>query len=143
MQNTAKTILKEKSIKITKGRIAVLCELMHSAEPLSCEKLFLRVNRAGSDINLSTVYRITASLVKSAVINAVSLSGTEKTLYEYSPNVHRHMLVCIGCSRILPLENCPLRTYVKDVEGKTGFTVKGHNLDLYGYCPDCAQKDRE
>lgn len=137
MENKAKQLLKSKSIKVTRGRVNILSILLAAERPQSCEDIYRDLLKLGADINLSTVYRTVAGLVQNSLINAVNLPGMDKTLYEYSPHPHRHHLVCVGCNTILPLNGCPLKDFQQQVESKTGFKIKGHNLDLYGYCPSC------
>ena len=68
----------------------------------------------------------------------LNLPDYNKSLYEYNHNEHRHHMICIKCHKMQPVTGCPLEEYEKLIESKFDFTVKGHNLEVYGYCNGCA-----
>ena len=57
--------------------------------------------------------------------------------YETPGAVHGHYLICTGCSRKVRIEECPLSELSRKLEQETGLSVRGHNLQLYGLCPEC------
>jgi Fur family ferric uptake transcriptional regulator len=52
-------------------------------------------------------------------------------------NEHCHHLICIGCTKIVKIEDCPFKELEKTLHNRTDFDVTGHKLEVYGYCPDC------
>ena len=40
---------------------------------------------------------------------------------------------------MIPMENCPMESFIPKIKDKE-FQVTGHNLEVYGYCKDCAAK---
>ena len=89
---------------------------------------------------LSTVYRILDVLTSNNMLQKLNITGG-KSLYEYNRMVHRHHLLCLGCKKILAIGSCPLGDFEKDLAKKTDFSIEGHKLDIYGYCPECRKND--
>ncbi|WKY44673.1 transcriptional repressor [Eubacteriaceae bacterium ES2] len=133
--------LKAKGLKQTRHRLAILSLLKKAEHPLSADEIYLQLKN--ESINLSTVYRNLELLGDNDLILKLNLSGDSRTVYEYNSPVHRHYLVCLGCKKILPIEHCPLSGYEERLASETGYSIVGHKLDVYGYCPACQQKDKK
>ena len=60
-------------------------------------------------------------------------------LYQLRDSRHRHYLICTRCGSSVPIPGCPLEGLERSLGAKTGFAITGHNLELYGLCPQCAK----
>jgi Fur family ferric uptake transcriptional regulator len=136
-------ILKRSGLKNTKHRIAILKALEQSEQPISADQLFVALQTEKVQANLSTVYRTLETLCDKSLVTKVSIAQGDKKLYELNRMVHKHYLVCLGCKRFLAIEHCPLEDYEKTLAEKTDFSIVGHKLNVFGYCPECRQKERE
>ncbi|KNZ42069.1 Fur family transcriptional regulator [Acetobacterium bakii] len=132
--------LKEKGLKSTKHRMAILDILVKKDHPISAEQIFFEIQEMDVAINLSTVYRNLEVLVEKSMVTKLTLSGDNRSVYEYNRMVHRHYLICLGCKKILAIEHCPIKKYEQQIESETDYKIVGHKLDLYGYCPECREK---
>jgi Fur family ferric uptake transcriptional regulator len=132
--------LQQSGLKCTRQRRAVLEILEQADQPVSAEQVFMALRENAIPASLSTVYRILDTLSDKALILRLDIAGDNRSLYEYNRMVHKHYLVCVGCRKIFPIENCPLGVYEEALERQTHFAIIGHRLDIYGYCPDCQQK---
>jgi len=133
--------LEQKGLRKTKRRSAVLSILEESQQPLSAEEIFMELKERQMPTNLSTVYRILDVLTSNNILQRLNITGG-KSLYEYNRMVHRHHLLCLGCKKIIPIGGCPLGDFEKDLAKKTDFSIEGHKLDIYGYCPACKGKTK-
>lgn len=128
-------------LKNTRHRKAILDVLKLCGRPLTTEEIYNEMKDNDISVNMSTVYRALKSLSDKNLITKLVLSNETKTLYEINKKKHCHYLICLGCKKIVPIERCALdKGYEKDLKKETGFTVVGHNLEIYGYCPDCEPK---
>ncbi|HHU05973.1 MAG TPA: transcriptional repressor [Clostridiales bacterium] len=132
--------LAQKGLRRTRHRAAVLSILEQSQQPLSAEEIFMELKAREMPANLSTVYRILDVLTSNNMLQKLNITGG-KSLYEYNRMVHRHHLLCLGCKKILAIGSCPLGDFEKDLAKKTDFSIEGHKLDIYGYCPECRKND--
>lgn len=128
---------KKSGLKSTKSRKAILDLLVKVNQPMAAEQIFLALKNDNISVNLSTVYRTLESLENIDLVSKISIMGDDRMLFEYNKMGHRHYLVCIGCKKIVTLQNCPLGSYEKDLEDETDFAILGHKLYLYGYCSEC------
>lgn len=142
-KDSYKDLLKTGNLKSTKHRTALLETLESSSLPLTAEDLFIRLREKNVSISLSTVYRILETLVDKGFVIRSQLANENKALYEVSRNEHHHHLHCVKCRRIFPVEGCPLKEYEQLLEEQFGFTVKGHNLEVFGYCEKCKESEEE
>lgn len=128
-------------MKKTRQRMCV-CSALEGAElPLSAAELYQRVSRSGTEISLSTVYRILEYLVKEGAAVRTALPESDTAVYALNRRQHTHYAICLGCHKIIELENCPMEHYVPQLS-ESEFHVLGHRLELYGYCKDCAADRR-
>ena len=142
MKKELEPVLLQSGLKKTKHRLAVLNILEASPQPITAEQLFSKLTESGISINLSTVYRALESLSEKNLVIKHNILGNSRALFEYNRSGHRHYLICLGCKKFLPLDHCPLEEYEHSVAKETDYTIAGHTLDIYGYCPECSKKDR-
>ncbi|AFA48021.1 Fur family transcriptional regulator [Acetobacterium woodii] len=133
--------LKKKGLKSTKHRMAILDILVKKDHPIAAEQIFLEMQKMAISINLSTVYRNLEVLAEKNLVTKLALSGDDRYVYEYNRMIHRHYLICLGCKKILALEDCPIKGYEQQIESETDYQIVGHKLDLYGYCPSCRKNN--
>ena len=132
--------LKRSGLKNTKSRTTILYILEQKKQPISAEDVFLELKRNGISVNLSTVYRTLEALADKELVIKLNITGDSRALFEYNHMVHKHYLVCLGCKKIISINNCPLKNYEEVLEKETDYKIIGHKLDIYGYCPECRDK---
>ncbi|MPM55173.1 Transcriptional regulator PerR [bioreactor metagenome] len=88
-------------------------------------------------VDLSTVYRTLDTLCDKSLVKKINIDSDSRALYEYNRMLHTHYLVCLGCKKITAIKGCPLEDYEKNLAIETDYTIAGHKLDIYGYCPKC------
>ena len=127
-------------IKNTKQRHIIFDILKEESLPLTAEQVFIKVKEFDPTISLSTIYRILDVFISKEMVLKSSVTEDNKTMFELNRREHKHYLVCIGCKKIMTLDNCPLEVYEKSLEQETGFQITAHRLEIYGYCPACKIK---
>jgi Fur family ferric uptake transcriptional regulator len=137
-EKTMSKILKEANLKQTKSRALILTILKNSPLPISAEDVYKLVNKK-TPVNLSTVYRTLNTLSKKGVLLS-SVMYDKKTYYQISTHAHKHILVCEVCKSQTPIEECPMHHLEDKIERETGFLIHGHNLEIFGICKQCQQK---
>ncbi|MCI1965436.1 MAG: transcriptional repressor [Oscillospiraceae bacterium] len=140
MENSERR-LKNCGLKITRQRREIIKILEQSTRPVSAENIFLALRQQGGTVSLSTVYRVLEILVNKKAVRRLNTVDESGALFELD-DTHRHYLVCLGCHKMFPLDDCPLETYEKKLTCQTGFDVTGHSLEIYGYCRDCCKKKK-
>jgi len=133
-------VLKNRNLKATKQRSAILEALENNKLPVTAEDLYNKLKEKGISISLSTIYRSLETLHKKGIVIKSNIPDYSKAVFEYNNNEHRHHMICIKCHKMQPVTGCPLEEFEKYIESKFDFTVKGHNLEVYGYCSVCGSK---
>ena len=134
-------------LKWTKQRKSVYRALWETAEPLSAAQIYQRImageeGKAGAGYAVSTVYRILTAFEEKGLVekNAWMEDGT--IVYSLNRGGHTHYAVCLKCPNRIPLRDCPF-SHIHLEEGMEDFTVTGHKLELYGYCKNCRESERQ
>ena len=96
---------------------------------------------ARASIGPATVYRAVKTLSALGLLRAVAGEDGE-VRYVSVRQGHVHLLRCTGCDRAVEFHECGLDVLEELVAVKSGFSVQGHHLELYGRCPDCGPLDK-
>lgn len=138
------SFLKQYGLKNTPGRQAVLSVLARADGPVAAEEVYRRLAEEseqggkGRCASLSTVYRTLLTLTEKGLL--LKMTGKDGVLaYQLRDSRHRHYLICTGCGSAVPIPGCPLETLEQSIGAETGFSITGHNLELFGLCPRCAR----
>ncbi len=129
--------LKEKGIRNTEQRMAILKVLLEEKKPLSARDIFLRLKGENPKLHLSTIYRNLNSFSEKNLVRKMEFELNKKENYfEILDGDHHHHLICIRCGEIIPLD-CPLKHFEKEIKSKTSYYLIDHQIKLYGLCPHC------
>ncbi|MDP4108923.1 MAG: transcriptional repressor [Bacillota bacterium] len=128
-------------IKRTKQREQVFSILTKSDGPLSAMDICSLTQKDGNAVWLSTVYRILELFTQKALVVKTSMQQNDMAVYELNRHDHKHYAVCVGCNKIIPIENCPIERFIPEISD-SGFHVLGHKMELFGYCRECDLKHR-
>lgn len=130
-------LLQSSDLKTTKRRLAILFILESSSEPLTADEIYSQVVKE-VPMSLSTAYRCLNTLTEKGIL-LKNASADGKAYYQIRSQTHKHQLVCTLCSKVVPIEHCPLTNLEEKLMEQTGFAITGHSLEFSGICPKCAQ----
>src|SRR3990172_505275 len=101
--------IKQRGMKWTPEREAVLREALDTEGHFEAEELAFRLRKKGSRVSKATVYRTLPLLVKAGLIKEV-IHGDKHHHYEHihEANQHDH-LICLKCGKIMEFEEQRLR----------------------------------
>jgi Fur family transcriptional regulator, ferric uptake regulator len=136
-----KEVFLKLGLKNTKHRNLIYDMLKASEFPLTTESIYLKLKDVDTSISFSTVYRILEVFAAKGLAIKSSIGDDSKAAFELNRLVHRHHLICMGCKKMIAIEGCPLERFEKSLERKTQFDITAHNLEIFGYCPACKDKD--
>lgn len=134
------TCLKEKKIKVTKARIAVLSIIDNADDAITADCIYEKSINNGSSLDLSTVYRSLELFVEKSLVDKFDL-GNGKYNYKIKGNNHKHKIECSSCHKKVEIE-CPMISIEELIKNKTGFTLLEHELKLKAVCEECKNKNK-
>ena len=130
-------LLRKNGLKNTRQRLAILGIMGGQQMPLSAEDVYIELQKLGVAANLSTVYRTLVAMLAKGLVREVGVASDSRILYELNRTEHRHYLVCLRCKKVMPFDMCPVKDFERALAQQTHYTIAGHRLDIYGYCPEC------
>lgn len=136
------TLLHQNNLKKTKARMLIL-EILKDSQPKTADEIYSTLNKANDKLNLSTVYRTCETLAKKDILLKSNFTDDGIARYEYCQSGHVHHAICLGCNKIIPINDCPFGKFDQVMKSKYGFDVKSHRIEIYGYCHDCCKKNKK
>lgn len=131
----------DKATRHTPQRQCILDILRLQHEALSAEEILHEARKSFPRMALTTVYRNLESLSTSGAVHGDMFSDGVMRYHIAQPS-HAHALVCLGCSKSIPLPECPLHALEQELMRDTGFTIEDHRLEIYGYCAECRRREK-
>ena len=133
----ATALLRERGLKCTRQRMAVLQVLSSSACHLSVAEVYRRVKAREPRTGLATVYRALELLTDLRLVVRLHLEdGCNR--YAIASRRHMHQLVCKDCGLVVEVGDCSLNEMSEKLARRAGFEIEGHWLQFYGRCRTCA-----
>ena len=127
----------------TRQRAAVVEVLQEIDRFASAQSIHQELTQRGQKVGLTTVYRTLQSLTEIGAVDALN-SETGETLYRHClSDLHHHHLVCTSCGRSEEIEGGPVEQWAKEMAASHGYTLSGHDAEIFGTCAACQQKPRE
>lgn len=131
--------MREKGLRITPQRIAILRVLSISKGHPSVENIYEQVKEEFPTTSVATVYKNVSMLKELGEVLELSF-GTESSRYDGNkPDPHPH-LICIVCKKIIDPDLDSLKDVSTELMEETGFRITSHRLDFFGICPECQRK---
>lgn len=133
--NIHKDLIKNKGLRITPARVAVLSVLSESQEPLDIASIFALISKRHVDADQATIYRIVENFIQKDLITRIQFQE-KKFFYEAKRDEHHHA-ICAGCGKIEDVSKCNIKRLEGEIEKNTGFLVESHSLEFFGKCRNC------
>ena len=123
----------------TRQRAAIRHAFETAGRPLSPQQALEGAQAEAPGLGIATVYRNIKSLLEEGWLAPVDLPGAA-TVYERSGKAHHHHFHCELCSRVFELSGCIPQ--INRLAGRR-FSVRRHELVLYGICAECRRGTRQ
>ena len=109
---------------------------------LTAQEIFDQLRAEGRGVGIASVYRVLEQLSKDGFVQRIDIgAGTTRFEPIHAGGEHHHHLVCDDCGKVEAFADAELERALRRVEGRTGFSVAGHDVVLRGACSECAPVD--
>lgn len=133
----SREFLRERDLRATRARVAILGILLSATAPVSVPDMLDLLGRGGQVFNKTTLYRELEFLAAEGVVSA-ALSLGACQYYELARE-HHHHLVCTRCGDIQDVEaQEDLCRFERELWHEKGFRVLRHSMEFFGVCQKCA-----
>lgn len=128
--------LRSGGLRLTGPRRAIVACLEISQDWLTPASIHDQARRICPSLGLVTVYRTLNWLHQQGLVRRIHRpDGCHG--YAIAGLPHGHYLVCQKCQQVVEFSRCDLTSLEAQITGETGFTIRGHMLQLVGLCPSC------
>lgn len=128
-------------LKKTRQRQLVWETLEGADAPMTVPDISARLERLGTPVSPSTIYRILDQFVERGALLKTIVTESGQAMYEVNGQSHRHYAVCLACNRIIPLDHCPLESFRPQLDEQS-FQITGHRIQMHGFCEGCRLPDK-
>lgn len=130
--------LKQKNIRITAPRKAIITYLVNSTQHPTVEQIYTDLLPQFPGMSLATVYNNVNVLVEEGFLHEMKFSGPTSH-YDFLGHTHPH-IICEKCGKIADfIQDMP--AIHQPAFEQTGYLIHQIHLELYGICPECQEKN--
>lgn len=127
-------VLREKAVKVTPQRVAVLEFLYENPDHPSADEVYRQVQRRYPNISRATIYNTIKALTENGLLQEI-LVQQEKTHVDWNVSSHHHFR-CKQCGKV---EDVPYEVLTAE---KVAERLEGHQVDkvrvlMEGSCKNC------
>ncbi|MDO5078332.1 Fur family transcriptional regulator [Streptococcus minor] len=133
------THLKEKGIRITETRKAVVAYIIESDSHPSAEMIYMDLLPQFPNMSLATVYNNLRLLLEEGFVTEIKRANDTTTYYDFMGHEHLN-IICQVCGKITDFMDVEIPSLKKEAQEQTGYKITKEVLSIYGICPDCQQK---
>ena len=138
-ENIFREYLRDRGLKYTPERQALLHEVLNNDEHFEAEQLLIAIRQTGKRVAKATVYRTLPLLVSCGIVRQIQF-GDKLTRYEHTfgQDPHDHM-VCRRCHRIIEFDSADVERLRTVLAAQHKFHAVSHRFQITGLCWECVQ----
>ena len=127
---------------LTKNQQTVLDLLEGSKEPLKAYAILFDIQKKGIKSPLQ-VYRALDKLIEIGKVHKIESKNSYIACNNSSctSQTSTSFLICEACDKVTELKKNNLLTYFSKLSEKSSFNYTKHNLEIYGLCNNCKNKN--
>ena len=129
--------LKEKGLKLTPQRTAILDAVYATHDHFDADELYLGLRADGQRISKATVYRTLDLLTAAGLIREVDLDKGHRAYEHVLGHGHHDHLLCTSCGKVIEFDDAEIEDHQNRVCSEFGFRPESHSLRIRGICADC------
>lgn len=127
--------LKNKGVRITPQRHAILEYLISSESHPTADDIYKALEGDFPNMSVATVYNNLRVFRNAGLIKELTY-GDASSRFDFVTHDHYH-IICDECGTIVDFHHPGLEEVERLASHVTGFEVSYHRLEVYGTCPSC------
>ncbi|NVM21798.1 MAG: transcriptional repressor [Desulfobacterales bacterium] len=132
--------IRKKGLRNTPERETIIKEIFATSEHFDVDELYLRLKRKRKKISKPSIYRLIPLLLEAGLIQeAYFEDGHFHYEHIYGDELHCH-LRCLECGKTIEFKEKSLKRLEGSLAEEYDFLIKGHKLEVFGYCSKCVKK---
>lgn len=134
-RETILALLRAEGYRVTQPRIAIIDAALSTPTGFTADEMYDRL-KGVAGIGRATVFRTCDTLVRLGYLRRLHGEGHDHQFIRATPG-HHHHLICTQCARVLEFDGCTVEALAESLAERTHFQIAGHQLEMFGLCPDC------
>ncbi len=131
--------LKETGVRITPQRHAILEYLINSMSHPTADEIYKSLEGKFPNMSVATVYNNLRVFREVGLVKELTY-GDASSRFDFVTTDHYHV-ICEKCGKIVDFYYPGLDEVENLAQHVTGFKVGFHRMEVYGLCPECAEKE--
>ncbi len=128
-------LLRAEGYRVTQPRIAIIDAALNTPTGFTADEMYDRL-KGVAGIGRATVFRTCDTLVRLGYLRRLHGEASCHQFIRATPG-HHHHLICTQCRQVLEFDGCTVAALAEDLAARTHFRIAGHQLEMFGLCPDC------
>jgi Fur family ferric uptake transcriptional regulator len=128
--------LRNAGYKYTKPRRRVAEVLFDADRHLSTPEIVEEVAAIDNSVGRMSIYRTLDLFTRLGIIRPI-IQQDASARYVIMTEGHHHHLVCQNCGKVVHFDDCPLDELKDRLEARFGYSIQGHLIEFFGFCPEC------
>ena len=129
--------IREKGLRNTPERETIIKEILSIHDHFDVDELYLRLKGKKKKISKPSIYRLIPYLLEAGLIQEAYFEDGHLHYEHIYGHEHHCHLRCLTCGRTVEFRERSLEDLESRLAEKYDFLVKGHKLEVLGYCPKC------
>lgn len=134
--------LRQRGVRITPQREAVLCAVYAMGGHVTAEAVYETVRQHMPHVGLATVYRNLDFLQEQGVVTATDL-GDGCREWELAGSEPHHHAVCRACGAVTRLDHVFVRDLEQKLRAEFGFEADLSHMAFFGLCAECQRSSED
>jgi Fur family transcriptional regulator, ferric uptake regulator len=106
----------------------------------SAQDIHAKLRGQGEHVGLTTVYRHLQVLTEQGALDTIREDSGETLYRKCGTTMHHHHLTCRACGMSVEVEGRAVEQWAEKVAAEAGFTSVNHTVELFGLCPEHADR---
>lgn len=133
-----RALLRAKSYRVTRQRLAVLEVLGRTRRPVRAQEILYHLREKSFD--QATIYRTLLTLKNSGIVKQIDFQHGA-AYYELADRREHHHAICTRCERVEDVADCCVEGMDSAALRQSGFAeITQHALEFFGVCKGCKQR---
>jgi Fur family ferric uptake transcriptional regulator len=134
--------LRARGLRAGGARTAVIDLLGRQDCCLTAQEIFDQLRAGGRRVGIASIYRTLEQLTRDGFVQRIDIGAGVSRFEPIHPSGahHHHHLVCDDCGKVEAFADDELERALHRLEGRTGYSVAGHDVVLRGACADCLRR---
>lgn len=131
--------IRQRGLRRTPEREQILKQIFEIHGHFDVDGLYLNLRQKGVRVSKASIYRALPLFIDCGLIREVDFSEGHWHYEHIYGHTHHSHLRCLGCGEILEFEEPALKRLEEQLARQYGYQIKGHQLQVQGYCANCRQ----